>query len=58
MRVLGMLRCWVMLLRMVCWAHPVGVDYLSVCCVCLVCMCYGMRLCARYAAAHGCAGVL
>ncbi|RPB18829.1 hypothetical protein L211DRAFT_843193, partial [Terfezia boudieri ATCC MYA-4762] len=29
MRVLGMLRCWVMLLRVVCWTHPVEVDYLA-----------------------------
>ncbi|RPB22637.1 hypothetical protein L211DRAFT_839333 [Terfezia boudieri ATCC MYA-4762] len=31
MRVLGMLRCWVMLLRVVCWAHPVEVDYVPKC---------------------------
>ncbi|RPB20881.1 hypothetical protein L211DRAFT_841190 [Terfezia boudieri ATCC MYA-4762] len=31
MRVLGMLRCWAMLLRVVCWAHPVEVDYVPKC---------------------------
>ncbi|RPB18583.1 hypothetical protein L211DRAFT_843500 [Terfezia boudieri ATCC MYA-4762] len=31
MHVLGMLRCWVILLHVVCWAHPVEVDYVPKC---------------------------